>query len=105
MVLPAANEVSHGYQRILIIADDIDIIVLGISFFGDIGADKLESKLRNISIHDICSTISSDKANCYPAFHALTGSDNIHPSFLARERNLLTQNGARGQSSQPRFVI
>ena len=39
VMLPAANAVSHGYQRILIIANDIDIIVLGISFFGDIGAD------------------------------------------------------------------
>ena len=41
VMLPAAYAVSHGYQRILIIANDIDIIVLGISFFGDIGADRL----------------------------------------------------------------
>ena len=40
VMLHAANAVSHGYKRILIIANDIDIIVLGISFFGDIGADK-----------------------------------------------------------------
>ena len=40
VMLPAANAVSHGYKRILIIANDIDI-VLGISCFGDIGADKL----------------------------------------------------------------
>ena len=38
--------------------------------------------------------------------HSMSWPDQItHPSFLARERNLLTQNGARGQSSQPRFVI
>ena len=41
VVSHAADVVSHGYKRILIIANDIDIIVLGISFFGDIGADKL----------------------------------------------------------------
>ena len=41
VMLHAANAVSHGYQHILIIANDIDIILLGISFFGDIGADKL----------------------------------------------------------------
>ena len=41
VMLHAANAVSHGYKRIRIIANDIDIIVLGISFFGDIGADKL----------------------------------------------------------------
>ena len=32
--------------------------------------------MRNISIHDICSTISSDKAKGLPTFHALRGSDN-----------------------------
>ena len=41
MVLHAANAVLRGYKRILIIVNDIDIILLGISFFGDIGADKL----------------------------------------------------------------
>ena len=40
VVLHAANAVSHGYQRIWIIAKYIYIIVLGISLFGDIGADK-----------------------------------------------------------------
>ncbi len=35
----------------------------------------------NISIHDICSTMSSVKAKALPAFHALTGSDNT--SFLS----------------------
>ena len=40
----AANAVSHGYKaikRILTIANDTDIIVLGISLFSYIGADKL----------------------------------------------------------------
>ena len=41
LMLHAANAVSHGYKRILIMARDTDIIVLGISFFSDIGADKL----------------------------------------------------------------
>ena len=41
VILHAAHAVSHGYQRILIIANDIDIIVLGMSCFCDIGADKL----------------------------------------------------------------
>ena len=82
MMLHAANAVSHGYKRILIIANDTDIIVLGISFFNDIGADKLwvsfgiGNKLRNISTHDICSTMSSTKAKALSVFHALTGTDN-----------------------------
>ena len=72
VMLHAANAVAHGYKRILIIANDTDIIVLGISFFSDIGADKLwvsfgiANKLRNIPIHDICSTMSSAKAKALP---------------------------------------
>ena len=78
----SAYWVLHGYKRILSIANDTDIIVLGISFFSDTGADKLwvsfgiGNKLRNISINDICSTMSSAKAKALPAFHALTGSNN-----------------------------
>ena len=55
---------------------------LGIPFFSDIGADKMldsfgiGNKLRNISIHDICSTMFSAKTKALPTFHALTGSDN-----------------------------
>ncbi len=41
LMLYAANAVSHGYKRILIMAKDTDIIVLGISLFSDIGADKM----------------------------------------------------------------
>ena len=40
VMLHAAYAVSHGYKRILILANDTDIIVLGISFFSDIGAEK-----------------------------------------------------------------
>ena len=41
--------------------------------------------MRNISIHDICSAMSSAKAKALPAFHALTGSDNT--SFLSGTGN------------------
>ena len=78
----AAYAVSHGYTRILTIANDTNIIVLGISLFSYIGADKLwvslgaGNKLRNISTDDICSTMYSVKAKALPAFDALPGSDN-----------------------------
>ena len=58
-----------------------------VSLFSYIGADKLwislgvGNKMRNISIHDICSTMSSAKSKALPAFYALTGSDNT--SFLS----------------------
>ena len=40
VMLHAANAVSHSYKCTLIIANDTDIIVLGILLFSDIGADK-----------------------------------------------------------------
>ena len=67
-------------SSILIIANDTDIIVLGISL--EIDAEKLwvsfgmGKKQRYISIHDICSRMSPHKAYALPAFHALTGCDN-----------------------------
>ena len=69
--------ISHGYKRILIIAKDTGIIVQGISFVSDIGADKMwvpfgiGKQLRNISIHDSYSTMSSAKEKALPASHAL----------------------------------
>ena len=59
----AANAALQGYKHILIIANDTDVIVLGISFFTRIGAEKLwvsfgmGKKLRYISIHDIIHDI------------------------------------------------
>ena len=41
VMLHATNAVSHGYQRILFVADGTDIIVLGESFFNYICAGKL----------------------------------------------------------------
>ena len=72
VMLHAANALSHGYKRILIIANETDIILLGISFFGDIDADKLwvsfgiAKKLRKIPIHHICSTMSSPRQKLFP---------------------------------------
>ena len=77
VMLHATIAVLHGYNRILIIAKDTGLIIQGISFFSDIGADimlvplGIGNTLRNISIHDIYSTMSSTKAKPLPAFHAL----------------------------------
>ena len=88
VMLHAEKTISHGYKRILIMANDTDTIVLGISFFSEFGADKLwvsfgiGKKLRNISNHDVCSTMSAAKTKALPALHVL--KDQItHPSFLA----------------------
>ena len=103
----AANAVSYGYKRILTIANDTDIIVLGISLFSYIGADV---QTVGFTLETNCGTFQfmTSAVRCLPPSqklfpHSLPWPDQItHPSFLARERNLLTQNGTRGQSSQPR---
>ena len=109
-MLHAANAVSDGYKRILNIANDTDIIVLGISLFSDIGAAKL---WVSFGLQTNCGTFQfvTSAVRCLPPRqklfpHSMPWQDQItHPSFLTLEINLLTQNGARGQSSQPRFVI
>ena len=65
VMLHAASAASQGYKLILIIANDIDLTILGISFFTEIGAEKLlwvsigmGKKLRYIFIHDICNVMS-----------------------------------------------
>ncbi len=82
VILHAANASSQGHKRILVIANDTDVIVLGISFFSMISAEKLwvtfgmGKSFRYISVHEVCRTMSPEKAQALPAFHALTGSDN-----------------------------
>ena len=65
VMLPAAYGVSHGYKRILIITNDTDIIVLGMSFFIDIGADKLWVHLE---LQTNCGTFQfmTSAARCLP---------------------------------------
>ena len=86
VMLHAANAVSQGCKRILMIDNDTDIIVLAVHLFAEIGADKLwvtfgmGKKFRYIFVHDIYNSISPNKASAFPAFHALTGSDNTYIS-------------------------
>ncbi len=109
VMLHAANAVTQGYKRILIIANDTDVVVLGISLFTEIGAEKLwvsfgmGKKLRYISIHDICSTMSPAKAHALPAFHAMTGSDNTS-FFSGTGKKSADGSGEHDQSSQPRYA-
>ena len=69
LMLHAANAVSHSYKRILIIANDTDII-LWISIFSDIGADKLwvsfviGNKLGNMQYDVFRQGKSSSRIQC-----------------------------------------
>ena len=69
-MLHAANAALQGYKRILIIANDTDVTVLGVSFFTEISAEKLWVSFG------MCYVMSPLKVYALPAFHALTGCDN-----------------------------
>ena len=103
VMLHAANAASQGYERILIIANDNDVIVLAISFFSEIGAEKLwvsfgmGKKLRYISIHNICSVMSPAKVYALPAFHALTGCDNTSFFLWHRKKICISQVGHKAR--------
>ena len=86
MLSHSTNAVSHGYKRILTIANDTDIIVLGISLFSYTGADKLGFtwNWKQISEHFHSWHLQYDvfrHNKALPAFHAPTGS--VNPSFFS----------------------
>ena len=80
VMLHAANASSQGYKCILIVANDPGIIALGISFYAEIGTEKLYMGIilskQKVKVHSYPShlnTMSPAKACALPAFHALTG--------------------------------
>ena len=85
--LHAANAAEQGYKRLLIRANDTDVVVLALALFDEIAAEKLwvafgrMQTLRFLSIHDISKKMPAIKRRAQPAFHALSGCDTI--SFLA----------------------
>ena len=88
VMLHAAIASSQGYKRILIVANDTDIIVLGISLFAQIGAEKLRVSFgAGKSLGTFLSITSAIPCllpkHSSPRLHALTGCDNI-TFFLAQ---------------------
>ena len=67
VLLHARNAAKNGHRQILIRANNTDVIVLAISFFVYIRADKMwvtfgvGKTFRYIAIHDICQGMSSSK--------------------------------------------
>ena len=67
VLLHARNAAKNGHRKILIRANDTDVIVLAISFFVYIRADMMwvtfgvGKTFRYIAIHDICQGMSSSK--------------------------------------------
>ncbi len=78
---------EEGHTRILIHANDTDVLVLCIAFFHTLSLDELwiafaqGKRRRYVPVHAICEHFADkEMMTALPIFHALTGSDT---SFLA----------------------
>ena len=76
-----AKHASQPDSRIIIHSPITDVLVLGISFYDELGCKELwlrtgsKDRLRYIPLHEISTKVGPKICKALPAFHALTGSD------------------------------
>ena len=82
ILLHAKDAVMQGHSRILIKASDTDVVVLCLSLFTEIGAEKLyvefgtSKNLRYLPIHEMHASLGPQKCKGLPFFHSFTGCDS-----------------------------
>lgn len=102
MLLHAADCCKDVHKRVMIRTVDTDVLVIAVSLFHKIGAEKLWLEFstgkhtRYISVHGIVHALGTEKAESLIAFHALTGCDQT--SFFPGEKRL--QLGKHGNIFQ-----
>ena len=83
ILLHAKHAVCNGHSTILIKASDIDIVVICLSLFNDIGAEELyveygtAKNLRILPIHKIHHSLGPTRCRGLLFFYGLTGVDSI----------------------------
>lgn len=88
MLLHAADCCKDGHKQVMIRTVDTDVLVIAVSLFHKIGAEKLwlefstEKHTRYISVQGIVHALGTEKAESLIAFHALTRCDKT--SFSGR---------------------
>ena len=76
-----AKHASQPDSRIIIHSPDTDVLVLGISFYDELGCKELwlrtgsKDRLRYIPLYEISIKVGPKICKALPEFHALTGSD------------------------------
>jgi len=99
-LIPAPNAASQGYKYILIIANSTDFVVLAISFFNEIGAEKLWVKFgkgKKMYFHSqlifsvLCLLLC--KIHALPGFHTLAGCENTCFFFWYKKEIGISQVG------------
>ena len=83
ILLHAKHAVHNGHTTILIKASDIDIVVISLSLFDEIRAEKLfieygtAKNLRFLPIHEIRRSLGPSRCRGLLFFYGLTGVDSI----------------------------
>ena len=83
IVLHARDAAQAGHSSILMKASDIDIVVICVSLFDDIGAEELfveygtSKNLRLLPIHEIKRSLGPRRCRGILYFYGLTGGDAI----------------------------
>ena len=77
----------EGLHRVLVCTVDTDVVVLAISAVAKLNDLNLSiafgtgTNFRYLNVNNLANSISHDKANVLPMFHAITGCDTV--SFFA----------------------
>ncbi len=83
LLIHALDAQRCGHQRIKIRSNDTDVIVLAVSAFNTIRAERLwvaygtGKTFKYLPIHVIAQSLSEEEAKALPLFHALTGCDTV----------------------------
>ena len=97
MLLHLYGAVLDGHKKVLIIANDSDVIVLGVRAFTLLS--QLEElwitystgqHFRYMAIHEIAVALGENRALALPAFHAFTGCDSTSSFFKKGKKSAYT---------------
>ena len=92
MFLHTLSAAINGHKKVLIQANDTDVIVLGLRAYA-LKIDKMEelwityssgTKFCYVAIHEVVESIGRQHAMAMPGFHAFTGCDIT--STFSRQR-------------------
>ena len=88
MFLHLFGAVICGHKKVLIIANDSDIVVLGVRAFALISsldelwiAYSMGANRRYVAIHEVVASIGQTRSLGLPGFHAFTGCDTTSSFF------------------------
>ena len=82
LMLHAAHAAAQGYESVLLVTEDTDVLVLSIAFSADIGAAMYvkagtQSRAQYIDVTKIASALGPSVCSGLLGMHAFTGCDSV----------------------------